>query len=119
VLAACTIGPEHLRELFEIEAAVFGESRKRTPADVFGSVNGRELLEKDFEHVEWRRFEDELRCTNADDVVAYLTSIPPGEGATSEELRQLRGAVDYRVRKGKGILRVTKGSGVFLARRAR
>ena len=116
---ASTIGPQHLRELFEIEASVFGVSRKRSHVDVFGSSNGGALLERVFGDVEWRNFEDELRCTDVDDVMAYLTTTPPGEDATLEEQRQLRVEVENRVRKGEGVPHVTKDSRVFLARRTR
>lgn len=118
-LFASTIGPEHLREFFEIEAVVFGVTRKASHADVFGSVSGRVLLERDFEDVEWRRFDDELRCTDVNDVMAYLTTTPPGEGATSASLRRLRDEVERRVHEGDGVLRVTKDTGVYLARRQR
>lgn len=118
-LFASTIGPEHLRELFEIEAVVFGVTRNAALSDVFGSVSGRTLLEQGFEVVEWHQFDDELRCTDVEDLMAYLTTTPPSEGATSEQLRQLRAEVEYRVRKGDGTLYVTKDTGVFLARRPR
>jgi len=117
VLLASTIGPRHLLELFEIEAMVLGRTLARSHAEVFGSISGRELLAERFDHVEWRAFDDELLCTNTDDVVAYLTSTPPGESATTEELQQLREEIERRRRRGHGVLRVTKDSGTFIARR--
>ena len=118
-LIASTVGPLHLLELFEIEALVFGVRRDRSHADVFGSQNGREMLERKFVDIEWRQFEDALRCTNLADVVAYLTSVPPGETANSEELRQLRVEVEHRMHESAGVLEVTKDSGLFLARHPR
>jgi SAM-dependent methyltransferase len=118
-LVASTVGPDHLRELFEVETAVFGASRKRSYVDVFGSINGRGLLEKDFEDVEWRQFDDALHCTNIDDVVAYFVTVPPGGLATQEELGRLRVEVEHRMEECGGMLMVTKDSGLFLARRTR
>lgn len=77
------------------------------------------LVENDFDEVESSQFDDELPCTNTDDVTAYLTSTAPGENATTEQLRQLHAEIETRLREGKGILRMTKDSGTFIARRTR
>jgi SAM-dependent methyltransferase len=117
-LVASTNGPRHLQELFDIKAAVFGTTQSGTRADAFGSHTGRALLEQHFVDVEWRQFEDGLACTNVDDVVAYLTSTPPGEDATSEERQRLRAETERRMAHGGGVLSVTKDTGVFMSRRA-
>jgi SAM-dependent methyltransferase len=118
-LVASTNGPNHLRELFEIKAAVFGTSRRGTRADPFGSHTGRALLEQHFSDIEWRQFDDGLACTKVEDVVAYLTSTPPGEDASQEELKRLWAETEKRIDRGGGVLKITKDTGLFLARRAR
>jgi len=115
VLAASTIGPDHLRELFDIESVAFGARRPRTHADVFGRVTGREVIDKTFENVRWLQFDDRLRCTDTDDVVEYLTSTPPGENATPKELQRLRTEIERRMNENQGTLEVSKDCGLFLA----
>jgi SAM-dependent methyltransferase len=116
ILMASTIGPAHLHELFDIEQAIFDGPRQRILGDIFGPVSGFEPLQQHFESVEWRTFDDSLRCTNVDDIVSYMTSTPPGDRATPEQLLELREGVQRRMDAGGGVFDVTKETGVFLAR---
>jgi ubiquinone/menaquinone biosynthesis C-methylase UbiE len=116
VLMTATIGPRHLPELWEIRAEVFGGEPKSHNPDVFGSVTGLPILRRYFSDVEWHEYLDTLRCTDPDDVVAFLTSAPPGEDASAQQLADLRRAVQSRFGAGKGVLTVCKETGVFLAR---
>ena len=113
---ASTIGPAHLHELFDIEQAIFDGPRQRILGDIFGPVSGFEPLQQHFESVEWRTFDDSLRCTNVDDIVSYMTSTPPGDRATPEQLLELREGVQRRMDAGGRVFDVTKETGVFLAR---
>lgn len=117
LLLAATIGSTHLRELWGIRAAVLGGAVTSGTAAVFGTESGAPILRRHFGDVEWRRYDDELRCTSADDIVAFLTSTPPGEDATRAQRARLRRLADDRLCAGGGVLRVTKETGVFLARR--
>lgn len=116
VLEAATVGPGHLRELWEIRAEVFGGRPVSGTADAFGSASGLSLLQQDFGTVEWREYEDRLLCTSPDDVLAALTSSPPGEDASPSQLRALRLAVDRRFEAEGGTLPVSKETGAFVAR---
>jgi SAM-dependent methyltransferase len=116
LLVASTIGREHLTELARIERAVFTVMRTRILGDIFGPVSGMALLEQHWDSVEWRAFNDHLRCTDVEDVLAYVTSIPPGSRATPDELDSLRKEIERQMEQGGGALHVTKESGVFLAR---
>jgi len=118
ILIASTVGPKHLRELFEIEARVFGVTPTERQADVFGRVSGQSLLEQYFSDVTWRQFDEALRCTDVDDVIGHLTSTPPSEDATPEELVRLRVETGQRMLDGGGSLYVTKDCGLFRAERA-
>ena len=116
LLVASTVGPSHLRELVEITRAIFPAPPKRILGDVFGPVSGLAPLKQHFDNVEWRTYEDHLRCTSAKDVVAYIVSIPPGSHATPEQLRRLTKEIEKRISDGDGVFDVVKESGVFLAR---
>jgi SAM-dependent methyltransferase len=115
-LMASTNGPGHLEELYAVDATVFGSSSARNNnALVFGSISGIDLLQEHFEETVWRRYEDVLLCTEADDVVAYLTSVPPGETATPQQLAALNAEV--RGRMSGGVFVVSKNTGVFIAKK--
>jgi SAM-dependent methyltransferase len=116
LLVASTIGPGHLAELVEIERAIFPAPRKRVLGDVFGPISGLTPLERHFDTVEWRTFDDRLRCTDVEDVLAYITSTPPGANASPEQLHELRDEIQRRMERGRGVLDVVKEGGVFLAR---
>jgi SAM-dependent methyltransferase len=114
-LVASTIGPGHLRELVEIERAIFDAPRKRVLGDEFGPISGLTPLRRHFDSVEWRTYDDHLRCTDPDDVLSYITSTPPGANATLEQLHALREEVQRRFDVGRGVLGIAKEGGVFLA----
>lgn len=116
-LVASTNGSRHLAELYAIDTAVFGmSSLKSKNAEVFGAQSGAAILRDSFDRVEWRLHVDELACTHVGDVVAYLTSVPPGERATAEQIGQLESEVSSRMAQGDGTFRVAKEAGVFVCR---
>jgi SAM-dependent methyltransferase len=113
-LLATTNGAGNLRELRELSGEVFGD----TVSDVTRTFNadcGKEILRASFGDVEWRNFVDTLECTDAEDIVAYLTSSFPGENATPKELRILRAKVADRLDAGNGVVKVSKETGAFVA----
>jgi 2-polyprenyl-3-methyl-5-hydroxy-6-metoxy-1,4-benzoquinol methylase len=118
-LLASTVGPRHLRELFALEAAIFGATRLVRHHEIFGSFSGLQLLQSSFDDVAWRPYDDRLNCTEGDDVIAYIMSMPPGEDASDEDITRLRVEVDRRLSLGGGVLTVTKDVGAFVARRAK
>jgi ubiquinone/menaquinone biosynthesis C-methylase UbiE len=114
VVVASTIGHRHLRELWEIRAEVFGVEPASETVEVFGVDSGEQILAERFDHVEWREYEDELRCTDAADVVAYIASTPPAEDGSPEQIGHVRRVVDRRFDEGGGVFLVSKETGVFL-----
>ena len=116
VLLAASNGPRDLRELWEIRSEVFGGPPKSVNPEVFGSITGVPILHQSFGSVVWREYANTLRCTVPDDVIAFLTSAPPGEEASADQLRDLRRAVEDRFRRDRGVLTISKETGVFLAR---
>ena len=79
MLVASTNGPSHLHELDEISKEVFGPRSMPRDMEAFGTHTGEPILARHFGNVEWRGYDGDLVCTNADDVLAYLVSLPPGE----------------------------------------
>jgi SAM-dependent methyltransferase len=114
LLVAGTSGAEHLRELAEIRAEVFGGPRVLATVDAFGIEVGAPILRGCFAEVEWRHYDDWLDCTDPDDVLAFLASTPPVEDASHEDRRRVAEAVHRRFAAGGGRMRVSKETGVFV-----
>ena len=110
-----TNGAANLRELFDLKRQVFGEPGPEV-SRAFSLETGRPLLEAAFAEVELRRYPDALRCTDPDDILAYLASSPPVDRATAAETAALRRAIQSALDAGGGTLTVTKDVGVFLCR---
>jgi hypothetical protein len=102
--------------LEEIVSEVFGPRRYPRYTEAFGAQNGAAILERHFADVEWHEQEGSLLCTGADDVLAYIVSIPPGERATADEIERLRAAIGERFAAGHGRFPVTRESGAFVCR---
>lgn len=118
-VVVATNGRRHLQEVWRIRGEVFDEAAVDRTIDVFGVETGFPILRDHFDDVRWVRFEDELRCRAAGDVVAFICSTPPGETASETQHRQLVEAVERAFRSGEGELRITKDTGCFVCRRPR
>ena len=119
VLVVATNGPDHLRQLNDVRAEVFGEHTRDVTTDVFGRLTGAPMLDRHLGAVTWHAYPDELACTDPGAVLAFLRSTPPGETADPDELARLRSAVDTRFEAGGGTFRITKDVGAFVARHPR
>jgi SAM-dependent methyltransferase len=115
VLMASTVGRSHLRELFRIEASVFGPTRVLRHHEVFGPQSGGDLLAEIFDDVAWHPYDDRLLCTDVDDVIDYVCSTPPGEDASYDQVVQLRHIIEDQMAEHDGVLVVTKDVGAFIA----
>ncbi len=113
-----TNGRGHLCELWEIRAEVFPHHRAidDETVEVFGLEVGEPMVRERFGQVELRPYPDRLRCTDPADVLAFLTSSPPGADATPAELVALTDAIAERFERGAGVFEVTKAVGVFVCR---
>ena len=112
-----TNGPGHLAELTAVSREVFGDSVWDALHARFSLANGGALLEPAFARVELRPHPDRMLCTDPAIVVDYLTSYPPGEDATPDQLARLRAAVEAAIARGGGAMTVTSEPGVFDCRR--
>ena len=83
-------------------------------SDSFGRQNGAGLLGAFFTNVVWHEHTDGLRCTDADDVVAYAISMAP-DRMTEEWVQELHAAVSAVMAANDGVFTVTKDTGVFVA----
>ncbi|AHG03315.1 MerR family transcriptional regulator [Halobacterium sp. DL1] len=107
VCYASTNGEANLRELFGV-AGEFGELPDTL---AFSLENGGDQFRGAFDDVELRRFDDELRVTAPEPLVAYALSLPGYEPSDAHELGRA-----FRERVGDDAMRVTRDVGVFVAR---
>ena len=114
LVVAATNGRNHMRELHEVEASVFGTAALDRTVDVFGAEVGFTLLREHFSDVRWIQYADVLRCTDLADVLAYSCSSPPGEDATPAQRAELEAALAARFEAGGGVMTITKDSGCFV-----
>ena len=112
---AATNGRRHMAQLRDIEAEIFGADVLDDTVQAFGAETGFPILRDRFRDVRWLAFDDELRCTEPADVLAYVRSLPPGEHASADQLDELRRAIDARVAAGGGTFTITKDTGCFVA----
>lgn len=112
-----TNGLNHLKEIEDIQAQIWPDAPRAREALQFGLENGGALLSASFAQVELRRYHDDLACTAADDVLAYITSSLPASDATPAQRRQLEAAVAAAFVAGDGTMKISKDAGVFLCRR--
>lgn len=109
-----TNGFQHMRELHELESEVFGTNLVDPTIEAFGTEVGFGLLRQRFGDVRWVQYEDELRCSDPADVLAYVCSSPPGEDATPDERARLEAAITERFAVGGGVMTITKDVGCFV-----
>jgi SAM-dependent methyltransferase len=116
LVVAATNGRRHMRELWSIRGRVFEVDDIDPTIDVFGADSGFPILRKHFGDVRWHRYADELRCTDLDDVLAYIRSTPPGEDASTAQVRELRAAIAAAFDEGGGVMTISKDVGCFVCR---
>jgi SAM-dependent methyltransferase len=115
VVVAC-VGDDHLTELHQIRREVFGDLGTDRFASSFGATAGARVLPGWFGEVDWRAYVDMLDCLDPDDVVDYLASTPPLDGADAAARGRVEDLVRSRFAAEGGRMRVSKDTGVFVCR---
>lgn len=115
-LAATTNGKGNMREIHAL-ATVFGGAPFDPVTAVFGYDAAERLMRAQFENVVPSQHPSSLRITDPEDVFLALTSYPPGENASEDQLAQFRDAIADAFRRGGGVLEAGKEMGLFLSRK--
>lgn len=116
-LAVTTNGAGNMREIYEL-ATVLGSAPTEPSAAVFGLDIAERSMRSRFGDVAIFRRPAELRITDPDDVLHYLTSFPPGDGASEDRRAALREAIRGAFHHGNGTLQVRTEAGLLLSRKA-
>ncbi|WP_035322175.1 class I SAM-dependent methyltransferase [Peribacillus kribbensis] len=120
VLYSSTNGVTHMAELNEWVAEFDSELRFPSTyehAVQYGLENGREQLEGFFPEVDLLLYEDGMAVPDTDAVIRYILSAGIlNDYLTGEKLASFKGFLETKRTLGGGILKITKSSGLFVAR---
>lgn len=98
-------GHDNMRQLAQLIAGVAGGPDRDPSTLRLDAETGARLFAAHFAQVRVARFDDVLVCTDPDDVMAYLQSLPLPPQAHAPALRQ---AVDAAFARGGGAFRIDK-----------
>lgn len=111
-LYAATNGRTHMQDLYELVEEFQSDSvTRRIDSEEFRLENGREQLAAWFEDVSLRRYEDSLRVTEADPLVAYVDS---GLAFDLDDVSAFHEFVHERI-DTDGAIDIEKATGLFVA----
>jgi SAM-dependent methyltransferase len=116
-LVVTTNGRENLTGLYALSTS-FGGGAVDPAAEAFGFERAEELMRAQFGAVAVEEHPAGLRVTDPETVYLALTSYPPGDRASEDQLVAFRAAIDKAFAAGDGVLTLRKQTGVFIASKA-
>jgi hypothetical protein len=87
-----------LKSIYEIGCDVFGGTSNDPAAAIFGQQDAIKILSDKFNDIQLREFHD----TDAEDIVNYLTSFPPGNQSDTDTIERARGENTERLDASSG-----------------
>lgn len=117
VLFAATNGSGAMRELNDLVVRFAPRAHRHNSefADRFGLETGAAQLAKHFETVRTERYEDALRVTETEPLLAYIRSTWSEDEVAGEPEAAMRAHVDACIARD-GAFRIAKSAGVFVAK---
>ena len=109
-----TYGNDHMREVSEL-VQKFDDRivlAAKNLYERFGKENGEEILQKDFEKIEWRRYEDSLIVPEPEPLISYILSCHGNQGQYI--LDHYKEFQSYVRKKTDGGFHITKDAGIFV-----
>lgn len=113
---AATMGRANMRELDELGARFFSIPRMTESTARFGLESGDAYMRDAFSEVTLERYPDSLVVTEAAPLMDYICSMRVRARVSDEQLAALRQHVESEI-AAHGEIRITKDSGLFIARR--
>jgi ubiquinone/menaquinone biosynthesis C-methylase UbiE len=113
---AATMGLANMREMDELAARFFSIPRMTDSAARFGLESGEAHMRRAFSEVKLERYPDSLVITEAAPLMDYICSMRVRSRVTDEQIAALRRHVENEIAV-HGEIRMTKDSGLFIARR--
>ncbi len=113
---AATMGLANMREMNELATRFFSIPRMTESAARFGLESGEAFMRRAFSEVKLERYPDSLVITEAAPLMDYICSMRVRSRVTDEQVAALRRHVENEI-AAHGEIRMTKDSGLFIARR--
>lgn len=113
-----TNGHNDCSELYDLGYRAFGGKPGNPIAGLFDIEMGDGLLQPVFAKVKYIPFRSRLVCTDPEDVCAFLTSYPPGDGAPPDQQARLREITNAAFAENGGIFEIGKVVGLFRCTKA-
>ncbi|MFZ0679925.1 class I SAM-dependent methyltransferase [Candidatus Binatus sp.] len=113
---AATMGLANMREMNDLSARFFSIPRMTESAARFGLESGEAYMRAAFTDVKLERYPDSLVITEAAPLIDYICSMRVRSRITDEQVAALRDHVENEIAT-HGEIRMTKDSGLFIARR--
>ncbi len=113
---AATMGLANMRELDQLAARFFSIPRMTESTARFGLESGEAYMRRAFSDVKLERYPDSLLVTEAAPLMDYICSMRVRSRISDEQIAALRRHLDDEI-AAHGEIRITKDSGLFIARR--
>jgi len=113
---AATMGLANMREMNDLATRFFSIPRMTESATRFGLESGEAYMRDAFSEVKLERYPDSLVITEAAPLMDYVCSMRVRSRITDEQIAALRAHVENEIAT-HGEIRMTKDSGLFIARR--
>ncbi len=113
---AATMGLANLQEMNELAVRFFSIPRMTESTARFGLESGEAYMRNAFSEVKLERYPDSLVITEAAPLMDYICSMRVRSRITDEQIAALRAHVENEIAT-HGEIRMTKDSGLFIARR--
>jgi ubiquinone/menaquinone biosynthesis C-methylase UbiE len=113
---AATMGRANMKEMDELAARFFSIPRMTESTERFGLESGEAYMRSAFSEVKLERYPDSLVITEAAPLMDYICSMRVRRRITDDQIAALRAHVEKEIAT-HGEIRMTKDSGLFIARR--
>jgi SAM-dependent methyltransferase len=117
-LVVTTNAADNMVEMYEAGHAAFGGPARDPSGINFGIEAAQAALGTRLAAVETLILADELRVTDGEDIVAVLTSYPPGDNASEAQVEVLQAIIAARMAQDGGIFRTGKRQALLRGRKA-
>ena len=112
-----TVGDDDLEVLSDLSREVFGRSGSDLVVPVFGARRAGPLIAAQFDSVAHSVFQDRFRIDDTEVAADFITSFPPGESATPEQVDRFKTRFEAMGRAGGGVVETDRFQHLFVATR--
>lgn len=101
-IAITTNDATNLKSIYKIGCDVFGGAPNDPAAAIFGPQDAVKILSDQFSDIQLHEFHDTYTVADADDIVHYLTSFPPGNQSDADMIEKARREIKVRLDASSG-----------------